>query len=261
MADKLSIVVLGSGSKGNATVIHDGNEAILVDAGLSTKAICERLNEVGLEPEMLKAVLITHEHSDHVKGLATLTKRFSIPIYTASMTARAIYEKNNQLRQIKVFSPGAGFRIANFAVKSFSISHDAVDPVGFTIQNSCGKIGVATDLGIATELVKTQLKDCDVMYVESNHDIDMLWQSERPAILKQRIYGNRGHLSNPACMQMLHEIVNEQTRSIILGHISQDCNCYQLVQTKLKECLQQLNRNDIGMSIATQDQAIKPITL
>lgn len=261
MASEVAISVLGSGSKGNALVVHDGEDAILIDAGFSAKMLLEKLQEVKIDPSMLRGILVTHEHNDHIKGLCTLSNKFSLPIFMTADTAQMVYLKNNKLQHVKVFISGNSFKIANFWIKSFSISHDAVDPVGFILQKEQIRLGVATDLGVATQLVKKDLSACDALFIESNHDIDLLYHSERPLALKQRILGNRGHLSNIASMQLLSEIIHPKTRRIILGHISQDCNQYQLVEHCLNHCLSGIGRGDIRTKVATQDTPIPSVII
>lgn len=251
---RLGVTVLGSGSSGNAMVVQRESEAILVDAGFTAKELTARLRTAGIEPGMLRAILVTHEHGDHCRGVRVLSRQLNIPVYATGETARAIQaQEEGKLGPVQVFAAGSSFDLCGFRIRSFSISHDTVDPVGFVIANGAFKLGVATDLGVATSLVEQVLRDCDILALESNHDIQMVYNSNRPAYNKQRVLGNRGHLSNRASMELLRKILHPKTRHLILAHISRECNRHDLVARCARECLDGLGRQDLQAVLASQD--------
>lgn len=255
-AQDLAIAVLGSGSKGNSVIVHDRNDALLVDAGFSMRQLLLRMQEINFDPSMLRAILVTHEHQDHIKGLCAFANAYNLPILATNGTATEIYLKNDKLRNVKTFSSGQKFQFAGFKIQPFSIPHDAADPVGMVICKNDKKVGIATDLGRATEVVLERLRHCHSLFVESNHDFEMLYNSLRPMSIKQRIAGSCGHLNNKDCMKLLENVIQDYTQNIILGHISQDCNQYDLVEKHLKQNLTSISRLDIQTAIATQDQPI-----
>ncbi|UCD90993.1 MAG: MBL fold metallo-hydrolase, partial [Desulfobacterales bacterium] len=166
----LAVCMLASGSKGNAIFLSGGSTSILIDAGLSGIEIERRLLSKGLCPEDLDAILVSHEHSDHVHGVGVLSRRFSLPVYINRKTQKAATIQLGDIYDVKNFECGSTFKIENLTIHPFSISHDAEDPAGFTISQNGAKIGIATDLGVATSVVKTHLRSCDVLILEANHD-------------------------------------------------------------------------------------------
>ncbi len=236
---ELSVCVLASGSKGNAIYISDGACSILVDAGLSGKAIELRMRERDLDPTTLTAVLVTHEHSDHIQGVGVLSRRYNLPVYIARNTLKAAPQLG-KLHEVNHFECGQGFSIGKLSIHPFSTSHDAADPAGFTFQQNGTKIGVATDLGIATAMVKEHLKACALLVLEANHDPDMLINGPYPWPLKQRIKGRSGHLSNQDSRVLLNEIQHDQLKHVVLAHLSETNNtpetAYQTVGEGITKC-------------------------
>jgi phosphoribosyl 1,2-cyclic phosphodiesterase len=169
----LAVCTLASGSKGNSTYISDGTTAILIDAGLSGAEIEKRLNSRNLTAAQLDGIAVSHEHSDHIKAVGVLSRRYNLPVYINRNAGDAL-KQLGKIQQLRMFDCGATFQINNLIIHPFSISHDAADPVGFTIGHNGTKIGIATDLGIATAMVKEHLKSCSLLILESNHDPDML---------------------------------------------------------------------------------------
>jgi phosphoribosyl 1,2-cyclic phosphodiesterase len=249
-AGGLSVCVLASGSKGNAIYISDGTCSILLDAGLSGKAIELRMREKDLDPAALTAVLVSHEHSDHIQGVGVLSRRYNLPVYIAKNTLKAAPQLG-RLHEANYFECGQGFSIGSLSIHPFSISHDAADPAGFTFQQNGAKIGIATDLGIATTMVKEHLKDCILIVLEANHDSDMLINGPYPWPLKQRIKGRSGHLSNHDSSALLKEIQHDQLKYVVLAHLSETNNtpdmAYQTVGEALTRCRAHL-------SVALQDR-------
>lgn len=256
-AGTLSVCVLASGSKGNAIYISDGTCSILVDAGLSGKAIERRMRERDLDPAALTAVLVSHEHSDHIQGVGVLSRRYNLPVYIAKNTLKAAPQLG-KLHEANHFECGQGFSIGKLSIHPFSISHDAVDPAGFTFQQNGTKIGIATDLGIATTMVKEHLKDCMLLVLEANHDPEMLINGPYPWPLKQRIKGRSGHLSNQDTQSLLKEIQHEQLKHVILAHLSETNNtpdmAYQMVGEAITGCRAHL-------TVALQDRCGELIRL
>lgn len=257
----LHITPLGSGSAGNSILFSIGNSGFLVDAGFSKKETFSRLEKVNVDPGIIKAILITHEHSDHVKGARVLSEYLDIPTYVSGETARHLMKKELLGRKKTIFDPGASFKILNFNIQPFRISHDAVDPVGFVISANRVNIGFAMDLGHLNSLVKCRLRGCDAIVIESNYDVDLLMRSQRPIRLKRRIAGKNGHLSNHDAVSALDDILTPASRYLFLGHISEECNKYDIVKNMAMSKLMQMNRSDINFTLMTQKIPISPILL
>jgi len=253
---ELGVTVLGSGSRGNAIVIQNPTEAILLDAGFSGREMLKRMRAAGVDTGLVRAVVVSHEHSDHVSGLRVCADRLGAPIYSNRRTADAIRYREGDVGLVNIFAAGSPFEIGEFRLAPFSIPHDASDPMGFLVCWRGCRIGVATDLGHASSLVCHQLRECDVLIVESNHDIGMLRDSSRPWALKQRILGRHGHLSNETSMELLKRVVHARTRHLVLAHASRDCNRYDLVERCATECLSGLGRKDIVPMVARQDVSL-----
>lgn len=246
----LSVCVLASGSKGNAVYISNGAGSVLVDAGLSGKAIELRMREKGLDPAALGAILVSHEHTDHIRGVGVLSRRYRLPVYIARDTLKAAPQVG-RLHETHFFECGCDFSIGGLSVHPFSISHDAADPAGFTFQHRCTKIGIATDLGIATAMVKEHLKACTLLVLEANHDPEMLISGPYPWPLKQRIKSRSGHLSNEESKALLGEIQHDALEHVVLAHLSETNNspdtAYQTVASALTCCKPKV-------SVALQDR-------
>ncbi len=244
----LAVCTLASGSKGNATYISDGDTSVLIDAGLSGIEIQRRLASRDLSPEDLDAIIVTHEHSDHIRGVGILSRRYKLPVYINPKTHTAC-ARLGRLHEIRSFECGATFNVNNMAVHPFAISHDAEDPAGFTIGRNGTTIGIATDLGIATAMVRQHLKRCGLLILEANHDPTMLETGPYPWPLKQRIRGRTGHLSNPDSKQLLNELQHDDLRHVILGHLSEVNNT---PQKAFDEVAPALTRCDARLTVADQ---------
>jgi phosphoribosyl 1,2-cyclic phosphodiesterase len=219
----LSVCILGSGSRGNAIYVSDGATAILVDAGFSAREIDRRMRQRGLDPASLSAILVTHEHSDHVRGVERLVRRHRLPVYLTAGTCQEATALHN-LPEIHPFACGRDFRINTLSVRPFSISHDAADPAGFTIGANGSRIGIATDLGQVTALVREHLRGCRLLIVEANHDPDMLMNGPYPWFLKQRIRSRTGHLANHETGRLLAGILHPGLERVVLAHLSETNN-------------------------------------
>lgn len=216
----MRVCLLASGSKGNAILVDAGGSKILVDAGLSASEILRRLASIGIEATELDAVLISHEHTDHTRGAGTLARKLKIPLLLSYPTCREIHASLKKVEVVE-FESGYPFSFKGLLIDPFPITHDACDPVGFLLECDDGKVGIATDLGIATRLVKDKLKECRVLVLESNHDEEMLLNGPYPWHLKQRIKSRHGHLSNTESAELLDEIIHPGLEGIFLAHLSE----------------------------------------
>ncbi len=238
----VKISVLASSSSGNSTLVATENTRLLVDAGLSRKETFERLSAAGTAPESLTAILITHEHCDHIAGLQVIARKLDIPIYMSRLTAPAIFGREMQLFEdytpkLELFAAGAGFTIGDIDVTSFTIPHDAEDPVGFSFRAEGIKIAIVTDLGYMPDSIRFHLRGSDILLLESNHDLDMLKVGSYPWAVKQRIMGRNGHLSNDLACSFIRDDLGSSTSTLILGHLSAQNNHPALVQQAAVEAL------------------------
>ena len=248
----LSACMLASGSKGNAIFVSDGSTSILIDAGLSGIEIERRLKSKGLCPDDLDAILVSHEHADHINGVGVLSRRFDLPVFISKQTCKAASSQIGNVRDIVNFESGISFLINTLTIHPFSISHDAEDPVGFTINRDKTKIGIATDLGIATSMVKEHLRDCSLLILEANHDTDMLINGPYPWELKQRIKNRTGHLSNEESKNLLKEVRHDKLQHVILAHISETNNTSEKALNAVGPALTNYNSR---ISAATQHES------
>ena len=251
MSNKLSICMLASGSKGNAIYISDGTTAVLLDAGLSGIEIERRMKSKGLDPAELNAICVSHEHNDHIQGVGVLSRRFHLPVYTSARTAAAAAPLMGKVAALQSFECGSCFSIKTLALQPFAVSHDAEDPAGFTVSSNGTKIGIATDLGIATHMVQEHLKGCTVLVLEANHDPEMLTNGPYPWPLKQRIKSRVGHLSNTASKELLTMLQSDGLEHVILAHLSETNNT---AEKALNEVGRALTRCKPQLWVATQDQ-------
>ena len=244
----LAVCTLVSGSKGNSTYVSDGTTSILIDAGLSGSEIQRRLNSRNLTAEHLDAIVVSHEHSDHIKAVGVLSRRFGLPVYI-NRNAQNILMQLGRIEQLRMFECGTTFPINKLMIHPFSISHDAADPVGFTIGQNGTKIGIATDLGIVTSMVKEHLKSCSLLILESNHDPDMLANGPYPWPLKQRIKSRTGHLSNVDSKNLLQELQHDKLEHVILAHLSETNNT---PRKAYEEAAKVLARSKTRLTVAEQ---------
>ena len=215
---------LASGSSGNSIYLGTDKAKILVDCGISFKNLKERLNKIDITVDQIDAILITHEHADHIKGLEMIVKKLGIPIFCNGDTAKAICQTIGERPKFKIFCTGEAFTFADIQIHPFSIQHDTVDPVAFTFEFDSIKIGLCADLGFATKLVAMHLKDCDYLYLEANHEVEMVHACSRPLLYKQRVLSRQGHLSNTSAGELLAEVGCEKLKHVYLAHLSSECN-------------------------------------
>ncbi len=255
------LTILGSGSKGNSMVLEGRESSLLIDAGFSRRRTLAMMNECGLDAGRVAAVLVSHEHGDHICGLGPVSRGLKLPVYCNRSTGRYIRDNDIVRESLNVFTVGTPFAIGEFTIEPFSIPHDANDPVGFAIGNGKVKIGIATDLGYASQVVAHHLRECDILVLESNHDVEMLLNSSRPWTVKQRIRGRNGHLSNVDSMALLNKVLHARTRHVVLAHASEECNCYKLVEDFGVKCLEQAGRSDVGLVVARQNEPTKSLRI
>ncbi len=247
----LELYSLISGSSGNCTLITDGRTNLLLDCGTSGKRAFLALAALGVTPDMIDALLVTHEHSDHTKGIGVIARKLKIPVYATAGT-----HINMDIGEIKdeqriAVTPDSQFEIGSIAVCPFSIPHDAADPCGYCFENNETRVGVATDIGHMSDELLSKISGCKSIILESNHDVDMLRYGEYPYPLKQRILSDIGHLSNEMASYTALELVKSGTEHIMLGHLSDKNN---LPEIAMMETFNRLSDNgvDVGKDVTLQ---------
>ncbi len=233
------MIVLGSGSSGNVLYIESGATSVLVDVGLSAKETARRMTEAGLDPTRLSAVVITHEHTDHVKGLRVFSSAAEVPVFMAEATRGVCNFPDNgeKIPWGEIIASSEAFQIGSLNFYPFTIPHDGVDTFAFTVESEGVKVGVATDLGYITQLVAERLRGCALVLIESNHDRDMLKVGPYPWSVKQRIASNTGHLSNDECARWIREDFDGKAEYLVLGHLSRQCNHPELARLAALQAL------------------------
>jgi phosphoribosyl 1,2-cyclic phosphodiesterase len=265
----VSVTVLASGSRGNSTLVETSSTRILVDAGISCRETFKRLKASGQDPRSLSAILVSHEHSDHVYGLLVLSAKLNIPVFMTGATHEA-WSKSLQndcgcapeLQKLEVFSSGQRFIIGDITVTPFTIPHDAADPVGFTLRAQGIKVAIATDLGYIPPNVCDHLRGCDVLVMESNHDLEMLRGGPYPWSVKQRVMSRVGHLSNEALADFFTSDYDGGAAYVVLAHLSEHNNHPQIARKEAERALgprQTLLRNRV--MLATQNAPLEAIQL
>ncbi len=250
----MKVAVLGSGSGGNAAVIKARDTTMLVDAGLSARQLGRRLEQIGVDPDSLDGILLTHEHRDHTCGLEVFLRRRSTPVFTTALTRETLGDRITDSVDWRIFQHGQVFNVGEVAVEAFALPHDAVDPVGFVCHSGNSCIGVATDFGFVTNLVRDRLKGVHALLVEANYDDKMLdADSKRPWSIKQRISSRHGHLSNLQTADLVEGLLDHGLKTVILGHLSSDCNCPDVAVSAIREIesAKGLERQ-LGVHVASQ---------
>ena len=251
-----SLTVLGSGSSGNCSLISCEQTHLLIDAGFSGKEVCRRMLLAGFAPEDLTAILVTHEHGDHIQSVHTLSNKFSVPIFCTEGTFTTAIQGKRFFDWHEVI-PGRSFSIGPMSIHPITLPHDAADPIGFRVECNGRKLAHLTDFGYVTGLICESLKGCDILVVEANHDLEMLKAGPYPWMLKQRIASRLGHLSNEAFYEMLPEILHDDVSHMILAHMSDTNNDPRLVSVQLKRRLRQLGLSKIPFTIAPQHEPLE----
>lgn len=251
----LKFCVLASSSSGNCTWVASPETSILVDAGISARATQQRLRDIGADPETLRAILVSHEHSDHTAALARLQRARGIPLYANEGTRQGV-ERDPAFRGLewKLFTTGHAFEIGDLRVSPFAVPHDAYDPVGFIIEHDGVAIGIATDFGTPTALIRERLRPCRALILEANHDEQRLQDSPRPWPLKQRILGRQGHLSNRHAAEVAAEIAGSGLADIFLAHLSDECNEPYTARDAVEFALRQAGHGHVRVRLTQPDR-------
>ncbi|GMX67387.1 metallohydrolase [Paenibacillus elgii] len=233
--------VLGSGSTGNATVVATEEGKVLIDAGLSAKKIDQLLKERGMSASELDAIVVTHEHADHIKGLGAVARKYDLPVYANEKTWAELDRQIGEIAEEKrcVMKTGEMLEFGSLQVESYGISHDAAEPVGYCFYHEEEKLSVATDLGYMSSKVKEKIQDSDVLVLESNHDIEMLRMGRYPWNIKRRILSDVGHLSNEAAGIGLVDVMTAKTKRVYLAHLSRDHNLMDLARLTVNSMVEE----------------------
>jgi phosphoribosyl 1,2-cyclic phosphodiesterase len=269
------MTVLASGSRGNSAVLSSSGTTILIDAGLSCRETLRRMIRAGEDPARLSAIVITHEHQDHVNGLAVLARKLKIPVYITVATHHewqrwvrgpatrqaALYDDDKAyLDRCEHFRAGEKFQVGDIEVLPFTIPHDAVDPVGFIFRLEGLRIGIATDLGYLAANVKMHLRGCDALVIESNHDVEMLRGGPYPWSVKQRVMSRVGHLSNDSLAEFLSTDYDGSAAFLVLAHLSEANNHPELARQAAERALgDRLNLVQNRLVLASQSEAMEAI--
>lgn len=246
---------LSSGSSGNCVFVGNDNSGLLVDCGISGKEIISNLNNIGVCGSTIKAVIVTHEHSDHIKSVGIISRKLGIPIYANINTWNSMTNLIGTVKpeNVRFFSMGEELEIGGIGIKAYSIPHDAVDPVGFCFYEGNKKVSIATDLGYFSDTVRDNISGSDMVMLESNHDIEMLMVGRYPYFLKRRILSENGHLSNEAAGNAVYELLQTGVREVLLGHLSKENNFPELAYETVKGILEQKQvkvNDDIKLDLA-----------
>jgi len=265
----VSVSVLASGSRGNSAVVQTSRTKILVDAGISCRETFKRMKALEEDPGSLSAILVTHEHSDHVYGLRTLAKKLKVPVFMTGAThqswAKAMRDEDGdrpEVEKLEIFAAGKSFQVGDIAVTPFTIPHDAADPVGFTFRAEGVKVGFATDLGYVPASVRDHLRCCEVLVIESNHDVEMLRVGPYPWSVKQRVMSRVGHLSNDALAEFFSSDYDGEAAYVVLAHLSEHNNHPEIARGAADKALgprQTLLHNRV--MLASQFEPLEPIRL
>jgi phosphoribosyl 1,2-cyclic phosphodiesterase len=256
----LKVTLLGSGSRGNAVLVESGGTRLLVDAGFSGRDLERRLAEVEVDPASLTALLVTHDHGDHTRGMGVLARRWRLPLYLTAPTHAACRALLDGTEEVRRYASDAPLALGPLVVTPFLTTHDAVDPVAVTVSEAATgeKLGIATDLGRATAPVRHALQRCDLLVLESNHDEILLRESPYPWSVKARISGSHGHLSNRAAAELAGELWHPGLAAVVLAHLSASANDPALARDTVGEALSR-RRFDGTLDVAPQDRPLAPI--
>ncbi|MCK4837487.1 MAG: MBL fold metallo-hydrolase [Desulfobulbaceae bacterium] len=252
--------VLGSGSKGNATYVEAGGTRILVDAGFSGIEVERRLADIGIDINTISALLVTHEHGDHIRGIQVLSRRYSLPVYVSKATLAAAGKSLAKIVEWRPISAGQVFKHQDLTIHPFAVSHDAVATLGFVVSNNGCSVGYCTDTGAITHLMRHHLGGCNGLVLECNHDLEMLKNGGYPPHLQQRIRSKSGHLTNSDAARFLVDLIHDGLEHVVLAHISETNNTHDLARATVERHLQEYDltaeeRCRFTVSVARQDKA------
>ena len=256
----IQVCVLASGSAANCISVASPTTRILIDAGMSARETERRCGELGLDLASVAAICVTHEHDDHRGGLRVLHRRYGMALYANRGTIDAL-ARDERLRSLdwRIFTTGQAFTVGDLELMPFSVPHDSYDPVGFVVCGGGRRIGIVTDMGMATSLIRERLSGCDLIVMESNYDDDMLRDSPRPWSLKQRIIGRQGHLSNAQAGELLAQVAGPQLRAVILSHLSAECNHPTHALHTVRGALERAGHGHVEVKLAYADRVSETV--
>jgi phosphoribosyl 1,2-cyclic phosphodiesterase len=250
----ISFTILGSGSGGNAALLRSGEGVLMVDAGLSAAQLTARLARCGVDPSELRGILLTHEHGDHTRGLEVFTRKHRLPILANAMTREVLHDRLPEAAW-KVIPCGGAFPFAGFEIESFRVPHDAVDPMGFIFRHRGAALGLLSDLGHVTALVRSRVAALDALFIEANYDCQMLANdTKRTWSTRQRIGSRHGHLSNDQCAEVIAAAAGPALRHLVLGHLSRDCNSREVALGAARAALLAAGCSHTCVTCASQDE-------
>ncbi|MFT5466454.1 MAG: phosphoribosyl 1,2-cyclic phosphodiesterase [Verrucomicrobiales bacterium] len=254
----LQFSVLGSGSGGNSAVARTEQSCVLIDAGLSAKQLVLRLEKIGVDPDEIDGILLTHEHGDHTRGMDVFLRQREIPVY-CNVRTREVLARGDLRSKIewKLFDSGDAFEIGDLGIQSFYVPHDAVEPMGYVVRNGQGALGVLSDVGHVTNLARDHLQGIDTLYVEANYDEVMLQNDvKRPWSTKQRISSRHGHLSNTQAAELVVAVAHSNLHRIVLGHLSGDCNSPEVAERTVRQQLLAAGVDHVDVCCAMQNEVL-----
>ena len=256
----LRFAALGSGSSGNSALVFSDQTTLLIDAGISAKQLRLRMGELGFEAESLDAILLTHEHGDHVRGLEVFCRKVAAPVYCSPVTREAIEGSVTSPQAWRMIESGTAFEIGDIAIEGFTVMHDAVDPMGFVFEHAGSRLGFASDVGHVTGVMRSKLKGVHALFVEANYCDTMLQEDmKRPWSLKQRVASRHGHLSNAQVSELVLEVAaSGDLGRVLLGHLSSDCNAPEVAETAVSVALQRERVTGIEVGCAARDVPTGP---
>jgi phosphoribosyl 1,2-cyclic phosphodiesterase len=258
----IEVTILGSGSSGNATLLRTSRTSVLIDAGFSYRQLRLRLAECGWSVAKLDAILVTHEHTDHIAGLRVLCNSHRIPVFATEATHAGRELATTGISCTESFQAGEEFTVGDMVIRAFSVPHDAADPVGFVVSANGIRYGHVTDIGSPTSLVRHHLRGCHLLALETNHDPEMLIDGPYPWFLKQRIMSRLGHLSNPDASALLSAVAGPELQALLLAHLSQENNTPDLALAACEEALHGLcERGQINVVISDQHRPTETVTV
>ncbi len=253
----LHLAVLGSGSSGNSALVCHEDTRILVDAGLSARQLCVRLGELGVDPDSLSAIVLTHEHGDHTRGLEVFCRKRRLPVYATLHTCAVVREGCSAAVAWRQFEAGGSFRVGGVEIQSFSVPHDAVDPVGFLFDCGRSRLGVLSDVGHVTRMILDRLRGVDTLFAEANYDETLLMNdTKRPWATKQRISNRHGHLSNEQTAELVAAVAGPNLHRVVLGHLSSDCNTPEIAAAAVAKRLRSEGHEGVSVECAARHAAI-----
>jgi len=259
----MRICVLASGSSGNCTLVESDSARVLLDVGISWARVANALASIGVDPVSIDAIIVSHEHTDHVAGVGVAARKLRCPVYISfnTLTFAASRLKDVGREQIVLTDVGRPFSVNDIEFTAFPVPHDAVDPVGFTLKCNGLKVGIATDLGYPTNVVRHCLGACNALVLESNHDRRMLLSGPYPFELKQRIASRQGHLSNEQSADLLSKVIHKDLAFVFLSHLSEENNTPELAFNAAAEVLDKLSRRDVTLALTYRDHPSDVITI